>query len=97
MRRKSVPGFQDEAEWHHGNTASARRQTVRWGVFSYPDKQKRKAGNDYEEKRREDEETSIEDFLHKCSKSELENIILQMLYDGPEWQYESFVRDYLEL
>lgn len=51
---------------------------------------------DYEEKRRENEETSIEDFLDKCSKSELENIILQMLYDGPEWQYESFVRDYLD-
>ena len=52
---------------------------------------------DYEEKRREDEEKSIENFLDKCSKSELENIILQMLYDGPEWQYESFVRDYLDI
>lgn len=52
---------------------------------------------DYEEKRREDEEKSIEKFLDKCSKSELENIILQMLYDGPEWQYESFVRDFLDM
>lgn len=52
---------------------------------------------DYEEKRREDEEKSIEKILGKCSKSELENIILQMLYDGPEWQYESFVRDYLDI
>lgn len=36
-------------------------------------------------------------FLDKCIKSELENIILQMLYDDPEWQDENFVRDYLDM
>ena len=52
---------------------------------------------DYEEKQREDEENAIESFLDGCDKEELENIILQMLYDGPEWQYDSFVRDYLDM
>lgn len=52
---------------------------------------------DYEEKRHEDEEVAISRFLDKCKKSELQNIIWQMLFDAPEWQYESFVRDYLDM
>lgn len=38
------------------------------------------------------EEWAIDEFLDKCTKTELENIIWQILSDGPEWQYESFVR-----
>lgn len=52
---------------------------------------------DYEEKRREDEERAIAKFLTKCKKSELEDIIWQMLFDGPEWQYDRFIRDYLDI
>ena len=52
---------------------------------------------DYEEKQHEDEERAIGKFLDKCSKTELENIIWQMLFDGPEWQYNRFVRDYLNM
>lgn len=51
----------------------------------------------YKEKHREDEESAIKSFIDRGDKTELENIILQLLYDGPEWQYESFVRDYLEM
>ncbi|MEE3428852.1 MAG: SWIM zinc finger family protein [Ruminococcus sp.] len=52
---------------------------------------------DYEEKRHEDEEYAISEFLEKCDKSELADIIWQMLFDGPEWQYERFVREYLDI
>lgn len=52
---------------------------------------------DYEEKRHEDEENAIGEFLDKCDKSELADIIWQMLFDGPEWQYERFVREYLDI
>ena len=52
---------------------------------------------DYEEKRREDEERAIAKFLTKCKKSELEDIIWQTLFDGPEWQYDRFIRDYLDM
>ncbi len=52
---------------------------------------------DYEEKRHEDEEYAISEFLEKCNKSELADIIWQMLFDGPEWQYERFVREYLDI
>ena len=31
--RQSVLPVGSKAEWHHGNSASAHRQTVRWGVF----------------------------------------------------------------
>ncbi len=34
--------------------------------------------------------------VHKMSKAQLEEILLQVLYDGPEWQFERFVREYIE-
>ena len=30
-------------------------------------------------------------------KSELQQALLQVLFDGPDWQNERFIRDYVEL
>ena len=50
---------------------------------------------DEEEKRHEDEEEAISRFLDQCKKDDLKGIIWQMLFDGPEWQYDKFLREYL--
>lgn len=51
-----------------------------------------------EEAEREQEQIEIKvvDFVRKLKKSELQDLFLQMLFDGPDWQYEHFVRDYIE-
>ena len=50
---------------------------------------------DEEEKRHEEEEEAISRFLDQCKKDDLKGIIWQMLFDGPEWQYDNFLREYL--
>lgn len=52
---------------------------------------------DYLEKEKEDEEKALVRFLHKCKKSELEDILYSLLMDSPEWLYDRFVREYLDL
>lgn len=49
-----------------------------------------------EEERRDEElyERVIE-HVGKMKKGELQEALLQVLFDGPEWQYDRFVRDYL--
>lgn len=48
------------------------------------------------EKEQEQLEIKVVDFVRKLKKSELQELFLQMLFDGPDWQYEHFVRDYIE-
>lgn len=50
-----------------------------------------------EEQRQEELEYKIIDFLHKLKKSELEQLVLQILFDGPEWQYERFIAENIDL
>ena len=45
---------------------------------------KREAGND----------DMLQKYINKLSKSELQEALIQVLYDGPEWQFERFVRDH---
>ncbi len=49
-----------------------------------------------EEKRQEKIESRLEDYIHKKKKAELEALLLEVLYDGPEWQYDRFIRDHLD-
>ncbi len=49
-----------------------------------------------EEKRQEELENKIIKFVKGLKKEELQNIILDLLNDGPEWQYDSFVDIYIE-
>lgn len=48
------------------------------------------------EKEQEQLEIKVLNFVRKLKKSELQELFLQMLFDGPNWQYEHFVRDYIE-
>ena len=48
------------------------------------------------EKEQEQLEIKVVDFVRKLKKSELQELFLQMLFNGPDWQYEHFVRDYIE-
>ena len=47
------------------------------------------------EKQKEDEEEALIKFIHKCKKSELEDILYSLLMDSPEWLYDRFLREYL--
>lgn len=49
-----------------------------------------------EEKRQEELERKLVNYVHKLKKSELEELLLRVLYEGPEWQYDKFIRNYIE-
>ena len=49
-----------------------------------------------EENRREEAEQKIINYIGKLKKIELQNLIFEILYDGPEWQYERFIHMYIE-
>jgi spore germination protein GerM len=35
--------------------------------------------------------------VQKMKKAELQQALLQVLFDGPDWQYERFIREYVAL
>lgn len=49
-----------------------------------------------EEKRAEELDDMLQNYIRKLSKSELQEALLQVLYDGPEWQFEKFINEYIE-
>lgn len=49
-----------------------------------------------EECRQEELECKVIDYIHKLKKAELEQLFLQTLFDGPEWQYDKFIRENIE-
>lgn len=49
-----------------------------------------------EEKRQEELENKIISYVERLKKDELQNIILELLFNGPEWQYDRFVNMYIE-
>lgn len=49
-----------------------------------------------EECRQEELECKVIDYVHKLKKSKLEQLFLQTLFDGPEWQYDKFIRENIE-
>ena len=49
-----------------------------------------------EEKRQEEIEMKVIDYVHSLKKDELQQELLELLFNGPEWQYESFVRWHIE-
>lgn len=68
---------------------------------SFPDEaQKYKAELDayYEEKEKREAELDdmIQKYIKKLSKTELQEALLQVLYDGPEWQFDRFIREYID-
>lgn len=47
---------------------------------------KREAGND----------DMLQKYINKLSKSELQEALIQVLYDGPEWQFERFINEHIK-
>lgn len=50
-----------------------------------------------EEAEREQErlENALIDYVSKMKKADLQQALLQMLFEGPEWQYDRFIREHL--
>lgn len=48
-----------------------------------------------EEKRQEEIYGKVIAYVGKMKKDELRNVLLTLLFDGPEWQYNRFVRDFI--
>lgn len=48
-----------------------------------------------EEQRQQEQEYRLIHFVHKTKKSALQESLLQLLLDGPEWQHERFVKENL--
>lgn len=49
-----------------------------------------------EQKRGVELDDMIQKYIKNLSKSELQETLLQVLYDGPEWQFDRFIREYIE-
>lgn len=49
-----------------------------------------------EERRREEEGNRLISYVSKMKKEELRHALLELLFDGPDWQYERFIRERLE-
>ena len=52
----------------------------------------------YEEQEEYEEELDdmLQNYIKKLSKTELQEALLQVLYDGPEWQFDKFINEYIE-
>lgn len=50
-----------------------------------------------EQERYEEEiEIKIDSYINSLKKSELKQLVYDLLDNGPDWQYDRFVRDYIE-
>lgn len=49
-----------------------------------------------QEQQQQEQEERLIDYVRKMRKSDLQEALLQVLYEGPEWQYERFIRDYVD-
>lgn len=52
------------------------------------------AGQEEEEKREEELSNRLIEYVCKMKKSELQMELLQILFDGPEWQYDRFLEEH---
>ena len=50
-----------------------------------------------EEKRQAEIADKLPSLIHKMKKSDLETALLQVLYDGPSWQYDKFLHEYFDI
>lgn len=46
-----------------------------------------------EEKRQEELEAKLSRYVQHMKRSELQEALLQLLFDGPEWQYNRFIME----
>ena len=50
-----------------------------------------------EEKRQAEIADKLPSLIHKMKKGDLESALFQILYDGPEWQCDKFLREYFDI
>lgn len=48
-----------------------------------------------EEQRQEEQEDRLIKYVRGMKKSELQEVLLQLLFDGPDWQYDRFIEENL--
>lgn len=49
-----------------------------------------------QEEREEELDDMLQKYIKKLSKSELQEALLQILYEGPEWQFDRFINEHIE-
>lgn len=49
-----------------------------------------------EERYNEEMESRIDSYIESLKKDELKQVVYELLYDGPEWQYDKFIREHIE-
>lgn len=49
-----------------------------------------------QERLREEEENKVIDCIDNMTKEQLQQALMQVLFDGPEWQYDRFIREYVD-
>ena len=67
---------------------------------AYPEEAKKlldaaKAYEIEEEKRQEERENAVVKYISRMKKEDLQQTLLALLFDGPEWQYDRFVREHI--
>lgn len=49
-----------------------------------------------ETERQEELEDELQNYISHMTKVQLQEALMDLLYSGPEWQFDRFIRDYLE-
>lgn len=49
-----------------------------------------------EEKYSEEMEARVDSYIESLKKSELKQLVYELLYSGPDWQYDEFIREHIE-
>ena len=48
-----------------------------------------------QQQRQEEQADNLIKYVHSMKKSELQEALLQLLFDGPDWQYDRFIEENL--
>ena len=54
------------------------------------------AAMEEEEEQQQEYDALLQKYVAKMKKTELQEALLQLLYQGPEWQYDQFIRQYID-
>lgn len=50
-----------------------------------------------EERRYEEEmELKVDSYIESLKKDELKQLVYELIYNGPDWQYDEFIREHIE-
>lgn len=49
-----------------------------------------------EERYGEEMEVKVDSYIESLKKAELKQLVYELLYNGPDWQYDEFIREHIE-